>query len=94
MSIKCGYQIVTTAGGAAILTAGRPVIVYGVNMSGAGSSTSLYNGQTGSGTDVEVVVALSTLAGETVNFKGGIVFPLGCWADNNDDDCTVLYKTV
>jgi len=92
MNDKVGYQIVTTA--TSIQNDGVPVAVYGVNMAHAGSSTSLYNGFVGSGTDVEVVIATSTIAGETINFPYGIVFPNGCFVDNNDGSCTVLYKAI
>ena len=92
MSIKAGYQVVTTA--AAVHGAGIPVVVYGVNTLTASSNTSLYNGKTGAGTDVEVVIAAGTIAGETVNFAGGITFPKGCFADNTDATCTVIYKVV
>jgi len=92
-----GYQVIV--GDAAILSAGTPISLFGVNITSDGTAgvVILRNGSTVSGT---AVLTLLGEANKTVHrdFSGtGVVFPNGCFVDIDahvTPSCTVIFEKV
>lgn len=92
-----GYQTGTTSD-AVVLSSGRAVAVYGVNMASGGTAGNivLRNGTSSSGTAVLTITG-SISAGTVTHFGGvGITFPSGCFidVDANVASYSVIYEAI
>lgn len=90
MNMMPGVQRVTAD--TAIGVSGQPVRIYSVNLTSGGSNSSLLlrNGTSASAQENAEVNGTASLC-VTANFAGGLLFPLGCFADV---DANISYATV
>ena len=79
-------------GDSAVGTSGKPIRVFSIHLvSGASASTTTLKNGTGTGDTAWVQVDGLANAGVTLNFAGGVRFPLGCYLDA---DANISFATV
>ncbi len=92
-----GQALQRTTSDTAVLSSGRPVIIYSINIVSGGSAGKviLRNGTSTSGTALLHEVGVAS-AGKTHTYPSGIVFSSGCFldVDANVSQTTVSFEAL
>lgn len=87
-----GYQIFNAS--AAVVSAGTPVIIYGVYVDDAAASTEIHNNSEAGIGGTGLIQLVSNSAGEVVKYPYGITFSDGAYVDTGATTTVVLYKQL